>query len=134
NKPAQAQKVDYPIVINGQLAAADVDCYQIHVAKPGRVIFEVEARRLGSPVEARLRLLDRNGRLLADASTTRAIRPDERLDYEFKEAGEYIIAIEDAQYVGGDAAVYRMRVGSWPYASAMFPLGGRRGQNVELTL
>jgi hypothetical protein len=132
--PDQAQPIDLPTVVNGRLTAADIDCYQIRVAQGQRVVFEVEARRLGSPVEARLRLLDRNGRLIADASTTRAIRPDERLDYEFKEAGEYVVAVEDAQYVGGDNAVYRLRVGSWPYATAQFPLGGRRGQNVELAL
>jgi hypothetical protein len=134
SKPSQAQNIDYPTVVNGQLAAAEIDCYQIHVAKRERVIFEVEARRLGSPVEARLRLLDSTGWLLADASTTRAIRPDERLDYEFKEPGDYIVIVEDAQYVGGDGAVYRLRIGSWPYATAQFPLGGLGGETIQVIL
>ena len=132
--PAQSQAIKFPSVVNGQLAAADIDYYRIEVKKKQRIVFEVEARRLGSPVEARLRLHDSTGRLLADAATTRAIRPDERLDFEFTEPGDYIIAVEDAQYVGGDGAVYRLRVGSWPYATSMFPLGGRRGEKIEVTL
>ena len=131
--PQQAQEINVPCVVNGQLTSADVDCYRIKVAKKQRLVFEVEARRLGSPIEARLRLLDATGRFVADASTTRAVRPDERLDREL-EPGEYVIAVEDAQYVGGDGAVYRLRIGSWPYATSMFPLGGRRGESVEITL
>jgi hypothetical protein len=131
---AQAQEIKFPSVVNGQLTAADVDFYRFEVKKKQRLVFEVEARRLGSPVEARLRLHDSSGRLLADAATTRAIRPDERLDFEFTEPGSYIVAVEDAQYGGGEGAVYRLRVGSWPYATVMFPLGGRRGEKIEVTL
>jgi hypothetical protein len=126
----QAQEIGVPTVVNGQLTNADVDFYRIKLAKKQRIVFEVEARRLGSPVEARLRLLDASGRFIADAASTRAIRPDERLDREL-DAGEYVIAVEDAQYFGGDGAVYRLRIGSWPYAASMFPLGGRRGEAVE---
>ena len=134
DRAADAQEISYPAVVNGQLGAADVDCYLIHVRKTQRLVFEVESRRLGSPANVRLRLLDSLGRFIVDATTTRDIRPDERIDHEFTEPGDYVIAVEDSEYAGGDVAVYRLRVGTWPYAASMFPLGGRRGESVQLKI
>jgi hypothetical protein len=132
--PEQAQPVEFPVVLNGQLSVADVDCYRIHIAKRTRLVLEVEARRLGSPADTRLRVLDARGEFLVEATASPAVRPDERIDYEFAGPADYIVVVEDAQYGGGDGAIYRLRVGQWPYAATMFPLGGRRGESVEVTI
>jgi len=132
--PHEAQSIDFPVAINGQLSVADVDCYRIHVAKRQRLVLEVEARRLGSPADTRLRVLDARGEFVAQATATPAVRPDERIEYEFAGPADYVIAVEDSQYGGGDGAVYRLRVGQWSFAASVFPLGGRRGESVEITL
>jgi hypothetical protein len=132
--PAAAQAIEFPVAVNGQLAAADVDWYRVHVPGKQRVVFELEARQLGSASDPRLQLSDRSGRVLADVSATRALRPDERLDFQFTEPGDYFLMVHDAEYQGGEGNAYRLRVGQWEYASAMFPLGARRGESVEITL
>jgi hypothetical protein len=60
--------------------------------------------------------------------------PDPVLDYQVPADGEYVLEIRDALYRGRDDFVYRLAVGELPFITAIFPIGGRQGTRVPVSL
>jgi hypothetical protein len=68
--PAGAMSVSVPVTINGRIyhpnapagAAPDADCYRFHARKGEALVLEVAARRLGSPLDSFVEVLDEAGR------------------------------------------------------------------------
>lgn len=135
NRLSEATPVSVSSGINGVLAAAEEDWFSIDVSAGQRLVFDVLAKRLGSPLRPVLTLFDAAGRELHQPATTaHDIAPDARLIYDFKQAGTYFLRLHDLTYTGSDFAVYQLRIGPIRFATAMFPLGGQRGTKVPLTL
>ncbi|HUY36856.1 MAG TPA: hypothetical protein VMV69_29320 [Pirellulales bacterium] len=135
NSLATANAIAAPMGVNGVLTAADVDHYRFEVAAGATLVFDVEAQRVGSALRPVLTLFDAAGRTVARAATAaRDIAPDVRLSHTFRSSGTYYARLHDQVYAGGDFAVYHLRVGAIPFATSMFPLGGRRGTKTSITL
>ncbi|HET6882389.1 MAG TPA: PPC domain-containing protein, partial [Pirellulales bacterium] len=99
-----------------------------------RIVFDVLAQRLGSALRPVITLFNSSGHELAQQMTaSRDIAPDNRLIYTFRESGSYFLRLRDLTYTGADFAVYQLRVGTIPFATAMFPLGGKRGSKTPVT-
>lgn len=119
NTPAQAQPVTLPVTINGHIdhgqtpGAPDEDYFRFHAAKGQRLIIEVNAARLGSPLDSVIEVLDAQGhevpratiRCLAQTSLTLSDRDSGstgfRLlslsglhDNDYLMAGEELVEIE----------------------------------------
>jgi hypothetical protein len=125
-----AQPVKPPCVVVGKTANESNDYYKITVAAGQRLSFEVLGRRLGSPIDPQLTLLDaRTDRELKGGHSNDApgLQTDPRLTYTFKDAGEYLIEIRDVSYKGGDDYFYRLRIGDFPCATTPLPLAVKRG-------
>src|SRR5206468_3941124 len=58
NTPEQAKTIAVNSVVNGEIAAADVDCFAFEGKKCQRVLLDLEAERVDSRLDATLRLLD----------------------------------------------------------------------------
>src|SRR5260370_7355104 len=58
-----------PLTINGTLKGPERDQYKIYAKAGERRVFEVEARRMGSPIEPVLRLLNSNAKQLPPTHT-----------------------------------------------------------------
>ena len=114
----QAHKLHWPVVVNGRIdTPGDVDLFSIAVAEKQRVIVDVWARRLGSPMDSILTVLDANGReLIANDDTVDNGSPlithhsDSRVAYTFPAAGDYTLRVQDVQGQGGQEYAYRLRV------------------------
>ncbi len=103
----QADMIALPIAIDGRInKAGDYDAFKFQAAKDQRVVFEIHAFRYGSPMDAVLILTDRAGNVLQRNDD--AVASDARLDHTFKEAGEYIVIVEDLLSRGGDEYGYRL--------------------------
>ena len=85
---------------------------------------EVNAIRLGSPLEARLEVRGPDGRRLAEKVADGA---DPVLRFTAPSDGTYAIRIQDVNAHGGQAYVYRLTITADPYVDRLYPLGGRRG-------
>jgi hypothetical protein len=134
NRQIEATLLSFPAAVNGVLTAADQDWFRFEAAAGQRLVCEVLAQRLGSPLRPVLTLFDAAGRELPQQATAhRDIAPDTRLVYTFREAGDYFLRLHDLTYAGSDFAVYQLRLGPIAFATAMFPLGGQRGTKVPLT-
>src|SRR5262249_12245254 len=93
---------------------------------------ELFAARLGSPLDARLEVLDPAGKRIAENDDTFSADPFVR--FTAKADGVYQVRVMDTRADGGQAFVYRLTLTSEPYVDGVCPLGGRRGSKVALHL
>ncbi len=109
NSAADAAATELPRALNGILhAAGDVDHFQFG-AKKGQV-FDIEcyARRLGSPVDAVIHVLDASGNTLIGNDDSRG--PDSYLRFTVPADGNYVVRVSDHLQRGGPDFVYRVEI------------------------
>ncbi len=123
-----------PLVVNGKLNGAERDVYRIAAKANERRVLEVEARRAGSAIDPVIRVLDAAGNMIARSEDAAGAGLDARLDLTFPREGNYYVEVHDARYSAQEQNFYRLKMGSYPYAEDLFPLGGKRGETVEVTL
>ena len=119
NLPFQAQPVTDNTIINGRIGEkGDFDCFRLNGKKGDRLTVEVMARRLDSPLDARLVLLDPQEHILkvSDDAVDRGSglithHADSLLNIELPHTGDYIIRLDDLQGKGGHEYAYRLRIG-----------------------
>lgn len=118
NGQAHAQKVRLPIIINGRIDRPDDwDVFRIAGRAGDRVVAEVHARRLDSPLDSVLKLTDASGKLLAlnddhtDAgSGMNTHHADSYLTARLPADGVYFIHLGDIARHGGEEYAYRLRI------------------------
>jgi hypothetical protein len=141
-----AQPLKLPVIVNGQIARpGECDVYRIDGKSGDAIVAEVQARRLGSPLDSYLRLTDASGTQLAfnddheDKSTgLNTHHADARLAVTLPADGVYYLFLGDTQGQGGQDFAYRLRV-SPPqpdFALRVVPsgLGVRPGGTVQCTV
>lgn len=125
-KAEMSNWLELPVTVNGVIASIDdADSFSFNLKKNARLICEVTAQRIGSPLDSYLVLQDANGAEVANSG--QGIGLDSVLDYTAMEAGKYTLYIRDIRYKGGNGFRYRLSVGKLPYLETIFPLGGQRG-------
>ncbi len=134
NQPDQAQPVALPAVVNGVcLANGDRDYYRLEAKKDQRLTFRAEAYGLNhdtqNSFDACLFVYDSTGKRLA--SNLGFDNLDPLIDFTVPADGSYTVEVRDLLYRGGAGSVYRLSLGELGYHQAIYPLGGRRGEEVE---
>ena len=125
NTADKATAVTTPITLNGKIdKLGDVDRFSFEIAEPQLLVFEVEARKLSSNLDALLTLYG-PGKPMEEASEEMAWNSekeqvlmvnddassaDARIDWNFAEAGKYSIAIRDLNNQGGETYPYRLNI------------------------
>ncbi len=134
NTPQTAQALMGPVTVNAKSdGGEDVDVYKVTLAAGETFVAEAQAgATLNSPMEPVLVLRDATGHDRASASALN--RPDARLSFTPTAAGEYFLIVHDLRYAGSADHHYRLSVGKLPTVQSVFPLGGRAGSRVALTL
>ncbi|MBI4906658.1 MAG: hypothetical protein HY820_23725 [Acidobacteria bacterium] len=113
-----AQRITLPAVIDGRIGKpGESDYYVFAAAKDQRLVMEVQARRLDSPLDSILTLYAANRTVLAenddwvDPLQSAAVHhADSRIVYTFRAAGSYVLRIRDIQGNGGEAFAYRLSI------------------------
>ena len=132
--PESAQPLDTPVIVNGTLEGAERDMYRISAQAGERLVCEVEARRAGSALDPALHIFDAAGRPIGRNNDARGLGVDPRLAVVFERAGDYFIEVYDARFSKQDRNFYRLKIGEFAFAEALFPLGWQRGGDVEVAL
>ncbi len=138
--PASAP-VSLPATFNGRLTPGDVDCFRFPARAGQRLVLRVQARHLipyladAVPgwLQATLALYDPQGREVAFADDYR-FDPDPVLLYQVPQDGVYMAEVRDALWRGREDFIYRITAGEQPFVTSFFPLGGREGAPVSVTL
>jgi hypothetical protein len=141
-----AQAVTLPVIVNGRIqAAGDSDMFRFSGRAGDWVVAEIAARRLGSPLDSVLELLDSAGNrlTLADDEADPGIglnthQADSRLSATLPVTGTYVLRVGDLARKGGAEYGYRLRISPprpdfdlWVTPSA---INGRGGTNVPLAV
>lgn len=110
NDLKQPQGIQLPVTISGRIdPAGDEDVYRFLAKKGQKLLFRVEARSLGYPLDPVLRLTDAAGKTLAQVDDTGAGSRDAELAFTAAQDGPYHIAVRDLHGHGGFRYVYRLR-------------------------
>jgi hypothetical protein len=118
------QVIALPAGIDGNVAGLTKQYFKFAVQAGQVVSFEVLARRIGSPLDPVIRLLDLRGKELASNDDALGLGGDSQLSYTFPAAGEYLLELRDIRFQGGP---YRLRIGDFPCAAVAYPLAVQRG-------
>jgi len=132
--PPEAQAISAPVLVNGALSPADIDVYSFSAKAGEKLVFEVEARRAGSAIDPAIEILDAGGAVIAKNDDGPGADVDSRMEVAFTKAGAYFVRLHDSKYSDQAQNFYRLKIGSYPFAEGMFPLGWRRGEPAEVTL
>lgn len=129
----QPVDVQLPLTINGRIfPRADVDVWRFSATRGQAITCEVNASRLGSPLDTRMELLDSGGKRLGESQSIPG--GDSRLRFIAPNDGQYQLRIHDAGFQGSQWHVYRLTMTAGPYVDRVFPLGGKRGAKTGFAL
>ena len=114
-----AEAVADPALVRGRIERpGDWDVYRVNAHAGETLIAEVWGRRMGSPIDAVLRVTDGKGRQLAfnddhpdRGSGLATHHADPYLAFDVPEAGDYFVHVGDIQQGGGADYAYRLRIG-----------------------
>jgi hypothetical protein len=118
NDPPHAQTVELPIIVNGRIERPDDwDVFQFTGRAGEKVVAEVYARRLDSPLDSVLRVADAAGKVVAfnddfeDAgSGVNTHHADSYVMFELPTDGTYFVHLGDVARQGGPEYAYRLRI------------------------
>lgn len=118
NSPRHAQPLSSPVLVKGVIGAKnDTDCFRVALKRGQKLAVEILARRLGSPVDSVIQILDSGENVLQWNDDTNAVNvglethhADSSLIFEAPEDGQYGIRVSDAQAKGGSGYGYYLRV------------------------
>ncbi|HYT91864.1 MAG TPA: PPC domain-containing protein [Gemmataceae bacterium] len=130
---ATPQALTVPCTVVGRLDAEASDWYKITAKAGQRLSFDVLGHRLGSPIDPELSLYNaKTGQKVAYENDSPGCQTDPRLTWTFKEAGDYLVEINDTLNRGGADYGYRLRIGDFPCATVPIPMAARRGSKVTV--
>jgi hypothetical protein len=115
---AHARRIKLPQIVNGRIERpGDVHFFRIDGKAGEEMVAEVEARRLGSPLDSVLTLTDAHGKQLAfnddfedKGAALLTHQADSRLIYRFPAKGAYYLQLADVEQNGGPDFAYRLRI------------------------
>jgi hypothetical protein len=110
--PAKAPKVAVavPFAFDGVLATpGEAACFKFSAKKDDNLDFQVYARRLGSPIDSVLAVLDAKGKTLG-SNDDAAGNPDSAVRVKIPEDGDYVVRVADQLGRGGPTYAYRVEI------------------------
>lgn len=118
NTAGQAQLVQVSQIVNGRIQSTDDEDVFRFAGKAGqKIVLEVIARRVSSPLDSLLKLTDAQGRLLAASDDIEdpscgwlTHYADSRIEAVLPADGVYYLHLREAQHRGGPEFAYRLRI------------------------
>ena len=116
----QPQAITPPITVNAQIQqATDVDTYLISGRKGQRLVIQLMADRMDSPLDATLRLFSPTGAQLDESQDVFGYDP--AMEVTLPADGQYKLQVFDSIYGGSPAYAYRLTIHSGPVVDAVIP-------------
>ncbi|MFT5300150.1 MAG: hypothetical protein ACI814_000924 [Mariniblastus sp.] len=127
------QSVELNVTVQGIVLNEDVDYFLVNATKGQRISVEVEAMRLGNTLfDPYVAILDAKRFELASNDDTPLALQDAYASVLAPEDGQYVIEVRESAYAGSAACQYRLHIGTFPRPTAVFPAGGKMGENTEV--
>lgn len=128
---AKAAWISLPAAVSGVISTnTESDFFRFKAPAGKALIFDLQANRDGSPLDANLILRDASGKELARSEDAHGLDPF--IGYTPDTEEDLVVEIHDLRYQGGSDYRYRLVAGHLPYLESIHPFGGRRGSSVEI--
>lgn len=113
---SKAEVISNSVAVNGTIGIpGDQDWFKFEGREGETKTVEVSARRFGSPLDARLIVLDAKQQVLVSSDDVEDKRSglmthhaDARIDFKLPSKGTYFVRLDDLQNKGGDEYAYRL--------------------------
>lgn len=130
------QPIALGTTVYGRTPQDDRDYYEVEAKKGQRISIEVIGSRLQSQdiYDAAVTVANPAGEIIALSDDSAFNRQDPVLSVVAPEDGKYVICIRESTNLGAGQAAYVMNVGSFPRPLAVYPPGGKAGEEVKLRL
>ncbi|MEQ9409847.1 MAG: PPC domain-containing protein [Fuerstiella sp.] len=130
----EPQPIEQGVTVEGVSQNEDVDYFVVEATKGQRLSVEVEGMRFGQTLfDPYIAILDQNRFELSAVDDSPLVRQDAVTSIIVPEDGKYIIEMRESGYGGNGNCRYRLHVGRFPRPTAVFPGGGKAGEEVEFT-
>ncbi|HVJ69736.1 MAG TPA: PPC domain-containing protein [Caulifigura sp.] len=134
---AKSQQIELEKTIHGQITNEDVDYFAFDAKQGDRVNIEVVGLRLGVSSSGNffdpyIAILDEKKFEVATSDDTPLGWNDSSISFIAPADGRFTIELRDVAYNGDGNAYYLMHVGKFPLPVAMYPLGGKAGETVNV--
>ena len=142
NTPGNCMALEnLPVCVNGRINELDTDTFCFKAVKGQTLVAQVHGRALlpyladTAPgwFQPLLTLFDAQGHELLCAAAYR-FDPDPILVFTAPATGDYVLQLCDASHRGREDFVYRLTLGEMPLVTGFSPMGGRKGDNLNITL
>lgn len=127
NSAASAFEIGVDKTVSGVVDANNVDHFKLALKEGQRVLLDCAAQRIDSRLDGTLVVYDPSGREVARSRDSIGIDPF--IDLKATVGGEYIVALYDFVYGGGNESFYRLTTHMGPHVDFLFPPSGLAGSN-----
>jgi hypothetical protein len=122
--------ISLPITINGRIYPKnDFDDYQIKLNKGETIDAFVSAEKFGSPLDARLEIVNSKGEIIADNDDASGVDP--AIVFTAPVSDLYLVRIRESSGKGSPAHVYRLSVSKNPSVRSVYPMGAKIGTTTK---
>lgn len=129
----QPQPIAMNVTVQGVVENEDVDYFVVEAKKGERISVEVEGMRLGATLfDPYVAILDLKRFELASSDDSALALQDGFVSALAPEDGKYIVEVRESAYGGNGACRYRLHVGHYPRPTAVFPAGGKMGEEIDV--
>jgi hypothetical protein len=138
NEFAAPQPIPLNCTVHGTVTSEDVDYFVVEAKKGQRISAEIEALRvatdmsLGNLFDPFIAILDSKRFELATSDDTPLLAQDGCVSVVAPADGKYVIQVRESAYQGNPGCHYRLHVGTFPRPLAVYPAGGKPGEEVEV--
>jgi WD40 repeat protein/mono/diheme cytochrome c family protein len=123
SKPDSATPTTLPATLVGTIASkGDSDLWTCEAQAGQELAFVLIGPALGSSLNARLTLLDGDGRPL-ETATRQPWKSEVVVTHRFDTAQKCVLRVEDRDFTGGGNHFYYIQAGPFPYVTSAYPLG-----------
>ena len=127
NSVATAFEIGVDKTVSGWVDANNVDHFKLALKEGQRVLLDCAAQRIDSRMDGTLVVYDPSGREIARSRDSIGLDPF--IDLKAPVGGDYIVALYDFVYAGGNDSFYRLTVHMGPHVDFIFPPSGVPGSN-----
>ena len=130
---AKPQVIAINSTVTGVVENEDVDHFVVEAKKGERITAELEGLRLGRTFfDPYLAILNSARFELARSDDNALLNQDCLCSIVAPEDGKYVIQVRESAYGGDGNCVYRLHVGNYPRPTAVYPAGGRPGEQLTV--
>jgi hypothetical protein len=106
--PRSPLKITLPTTVSGRMEKPGSHAFEFTARKGDKLVFEIEARELDSPLDPVLRLTDAAGKSVAEAQAKK-LNTDPKLNFTAPADGTYRLEVRDLHDDAGPRHFYRLR-------------------------